>query len=142
MKKSYADGLREALQKKCPWATGQLRNSIQEALPYGSNGWLITIGNGTVMGLGANVPIKDANGKLTGKTRKVIRTVPSNQYAAVTNNAKTLKVFAKGKRDDPKVPKFTKVNNPNYHWATDAIKAYVEANKGSLVVNILEDEDE
>lgn len=120
MDKTFADGLRKALQKACPWATGQLHNSIQEAKPYGIDGWIITIGNGTQ------------------QTRKI----PSNRYAATTNNSRQLKVFARGKRTDPKVPNFTYINNPNYHWATDTVKAYVEANKNQLVVSVVGDEDD
>lgn len=119
MHKRFADQLREALIEACPYDTGQLRASIQEAQPYGQDGWIITIGNGTTM------------------TRKV----PSNVYAAATNNARQLRVFAKGKRNNPSVPNYKLINNPNYHWATNAIKEFFNVHAYNLVVSVSDSEE-
>lgn len=96
--------LRNALQEACPVDTGQLQLSIQ---PVQGNQlrWVIVIGND--------------DGSMNG--------TPSNQYAAFTNNAVTLK---KGKR------------NPNYHWANDAIKDWARDNGMTIAFEIGDEEDE
>lgn len=89
------------LKNRCPVDTGQLKGSIQPVY-MSSKKAIIVIGNGT------------AN----------LRSIPSDQYAAFTNNVKTLK---------------TGKPNRNYHWANKAIDRWARAN----LVNIkFENEEE
>lgn len=75
------------LKRYCPVDTGQLRGSIQpvQAMP---GEYVITIGNGTAS----------------------TRSVPSNVYAAFTNNALTLRGG--------------KPNTKNYHWVQKALEEW------------------
>ena len=97
--------LRNALHEACPVDSGQLQLSIQPAPSGNSLRYVIVIGND--------------DGEMNG--------TPSNQYAAFTNNALTLKC---GKR------------NPNYHWANDAIKDWARDNGMTIAFEIGDEEDE
>lgn len=97
--------LRNALHEACPYDTGQLQLSIQPAPSGNTLRWVIVIGNN--------------DGSMNG--------TPSNQYAAFTNNATTLKC---GKE------------NPNYHWANDAIKKWANDNGMNIAFGNEDEEDE
>lgn len=99
--------LRNALQEACPVDTGQLRLHIQPA--QGSEScWVITIGQ--------------ANGEING--------TPSNVYASITNNARTIKM------------KNRSYNNPNYHWVNKAIEKWARENSVQIAMGSEDDEDE
>lgn len=99
--------LRNALQQACPVDSGQLKLHIQ---PVQGNGlcWVITIGQ--------------SSGEING--------TPSNVYAAITNNARTLKF------------KNRSYPNPNYHWANRAIERWARENSIQIAMQSEDDMDE
>lgn len=99
--------LRNLLQLFCPVDTGQLRLSIQPATESCGE-WVIIIGTD--------------DGSING--------TPSNQYAAFTNNAKTINF--KG-RSYP---------NPNYHWANRVIEFWARENGFQILLECGGGEDE
>ena len=99
--------LRNALQEACPVDTGQLKLSIQPAQGT-SLKWVIIIGTD--------------DGSING--------TPSNQYAAITNNARFLKF------------KNRSVPNPNYHWANEAVKKWARENGIQISLDAGDEEDE
>ena len=117
MKKQLVNKLKEELMLRCPVDTGALFGSISP-VQGNEKEWVITIGN------------DDAS----------ISGTPTVEYAAATNFALTLKVFAKGKRKDPKIPQFVIIPNPNYHWVNDAVDEWVQKNK--LLLDIQQEDEE
>lgn len=91
------------LHEASPYATGQLHDSIQP-LFLNDKQLLVTIGNGTAYQ----------------------RKVPSEVYASITNDVRTL-----GKNSKP---------NRNYHWVNKTIKRWAEENM--LQFQLEGDEDE
>jgi hypothetical protein len=79
------------LREACPYDTGQLKQSIQ-MLQLNEKEWIVLIGN--------------ESGNING--------TPSNVYASITNDARTL-----GKYGKP---------NRNYHWVNKIIKKWAEEN--------------
>lgn len=104
MKQSEAYDLVRMLKKYCPVDTGQLKGSIQP-VHIEPNSAVIIIGNGTAS----------------------TRDVPSNVYAAFTNNAKTI-----GKNRKP---------NPNYHWANNTIMAWAKKHAYKMILDTEEDDE-
>ncbi len=91
------------LWENCPKDTGQLKTSIQ-AMQINANEFQVLIGNGS--------------GAING--------TPSEQYASITNFAKTLGKNGKANR--------------NYHWVNKTIKKWAEQNM--LQFQLEGDEDE
>lgn len=114
-----AEKLAYKLRQKCPIKTGALKASISRP-QLNANEWVITIGN------------EDA----------AINGTPTIQYAATTNFAAQLKVFAKGKRKNPSIPEFTVIANPNYHWVNKAVKEWITENKLLLDIKSEDDNDD
>lgn len=94
----------QILMDKCPVDTGQLRGSIQP-IHMTTKHTVVMIGNAT------------AN----------LRSVPSNVYAAFTNNAKTL---SSGRA------------NRNYHWVNRAIEQWARKNAIQMSYDMEEEEEE
>lgn len=88
-----------------PYDTGQLNASIQMMQLYEKT-WVVLIGN--------------ASGNING--------TPSNVYASITNDAKTL-----GKNGKP---------NRNYHWVNKILKKWAEQNMINFQLESDDDEDE
>ena len=91
------------LQERSPYDSGQLHDSIQMR-QLSANQWIVEIG--------------DANGNKTG--------TPSEEYAHITNDYKTLGKYGK--------------TNRNYHWVNKTIKKWAEQNM--LQFSLEGDEDE
>ena len=91
MNSDLAQRLVNTLREECPVDTGQLKTSIQ-MLQLNEKEWVVLIGNDS--------------GNING--------TPSNVYAHITNDYKTL-----GKNGKP---------NPNYQWVNKAIKKWAEEN--------------
>ena len=91
------------MRQNCPYDTGQLKTSIQ-MLQLNEQEWVVLIGN--------------ENGNING--------TPSEQYAHITNDYRTL-----GKYGKP---------NRNYHWVNKTIKKWAEENM--LQFQLEGDEDE
>lgn len=113
--------LREILKQYCPVDSGALKLSILK-VQGSENEYTITIGNNGG---------KEINGKCA-----------TIEYAAKTNFQQTLKVFAGGKRKDPKKPNFKYIKNPNYHWVNDAISVWAMQNAPSFKIASEEYEEE
>lgn len=92
------------LKKYCPIDTGQLRGSIQpvQAIP---GQFVVTIGNSTAS----------------------TRSVPSNVYAAFTNNA----LFLNNGHD-----------NPNHHWVQRALEEWSKKWAYSFAIDTEEEDEE
>ncbi len=118
MKYELALDLREILKQYCPVDSGALRMSILKVQGTESE-YFITIGNNGG---------KEINGKCA-----------TIEYAATTNFAKTLQVYAKGKRNG-NTPNYTTISNPNYHWVNNAIAIW--AKKNALKLNVAAEEAE
>lgn len=88
-----------------PYDTGQLNASIQ-MLQVDEKTWVVLIGN--------------ASGNING--------TPSNVYASITNDAKTL-----GKNGKP---------NRNYQWVNKILKKWAEQNMINFQLESDDDEDE
>ena len=118
MKYELALDLREILKQYCPVDSGALKMSILKVQGTESE-YFITIGNNGG---------KEINGKCA-----------TIEYAATTNFAKTLQVYAKGKRKG-NTPNYTTIANPNYHWVNKAVKDWVDRCK--LLIDLeIEDDD-
>ena len=103
MNNQLAQRLVNLLQERSPYYTGQMHDSIQ-GHAIDDKHWFVTVGDGTA-----------AKHK-----------VPSEVYASITNDARTLGKNGKANR--------------NYHWVNKAIKEWAEQNM--LQFQLESDEDE
>lgn len=92
------------LREVSPYDTGQLHDSIQ-GLQLNVNEWIVTIGDGTA----------------------TKHETPSEVYAHITNDYRTLGKYGKANR--------------NYHWVNKTIKKWAEENMLQFEIES-DDEDE
>lgn len=107
--RELVDSLRLELINSCPVDSGALKLSIQPA-QLTAGGWVITIGNDD-----------DA-----------INGTPTNRYASITNNNKSL--FFKNKNGE-----VIARDNKNYHWVNKAIARWCRANQQQLIISLEEE---